>query len=39
MVETGVLRASDPVFDPGVGAVAGIEEGELAALVSVAKAV
>ncbi len=39
MVEAGVLRAPDPVLDPGVGAVAGIEESDLAIRVSVANAV
>ena len=29
MVQAGVFRAADPVLDPGVGAVAGVEMGEL----------
>jgi hypothetical protein len=29
VAQAGVFRGADAVFDPGVGAVAGVEEGEL----------
>src|SRR5439155_20615400 len=36
-VQSGVFAAADAVFDPGLGAVAGVEEGRLSGRVSVSR--